>query len=446
MNFAEPRAVALVDDDDDFRLALAERLSLAGFEVSAFATAEAALKALDAGFAGVVVSDLRMPGLDGRQFLTRLQTIDEGLPLLMITGHGDVDDAVEALRQGAYDFVAKPFAFERLLDSLTRALEKRALVLDNRRLTLAAGEANLDLPLLGESDAMVRLRGAIVQLADTQLDVLIEGETGVGKEVVARALHNSSRRRIHSFVPVNCGALPEGLIESEIFGHEAGAFPGATRRRVGYIEQSHRGTLFLDEIESMPVPVQVKLLRVVEEREVQPIGGSPRPVEIRILASSKIDLEDAIRAGAFREDLYYRLNVVKLRVAPLRERSEDVPLLFAHFLRRAAAREGRSPPQLTAPVRRHLLEHQWPGNVRELVHFAERTAAGLDLDDDAPSADGTLGLAVRVERYEAQLIDEILRQCDGDVGQACAILQLPRKTLYDKLKRHGLKPAAYRPA
>ncbi|MDB5422259.1 MAG: Fis family transcriptional regulator, partial [Brevundimonas sp.] len=252
MDFAKPRSVALIDDDDDFRTALVERLDLEGFDVSSYRSAESALKAVDASFAGVVISDLRMPGLDGRQLLARLQAVDEGLPVLMMTGHGDIGDAVEALRHGAYDFVAKPFAFERLLDSLHRALEKRALVLDNRRLAAAQGDAGLELPLLGASETMARLRNTIAQLADTRLDVLIEGETGVGKEVVARALHNGGRRRIHPFVPVNCGALPEGLIESEIFGHEPGAFPGAARRRIGHIEQSHRGTLFLDEIESMP--------------------------------------------------------------------------------------------------------------------------------------------------------------------------------------------------
>lgn len=445
MDFAQPRAVALVDDDDDFREALTERLGLEGFEVSAFPSAEAALKAVDAGFAGVVVSDLRMPGLDGRQLLARLQAIDEGLPVLMITGHGDIADAVEALRHGAYDFVAKPFAFERLLDSLNRALEKRALVLDNRRLAAAQSDAGLELPLLGASETMARLRATIAQLADARLDVLIEGETGVGKEVVARALHNGGRRRIHPFVAVNCGALPEGLIESELFGHEPGAFPGATRRRIGHIEQSHRGTLFLDEIESMPMAVQVKLLRVIEEREVQPIGGPAKTLDLRILASSKIDLEDAIRAGAFREDLYYRLNVVKLRVAPLRERREDMPLLFAHFLRRAAAREGRSAPGLTAAVRRRLLEHDWPGNVRELVHFAERVAAGL-ID---PGGVGVVeeeagGLTERVARYEAELIRETLERCDGDVTAVTEALRLPRKTLYDKLQKHGLKPADFR--
>jgi two-component system C4-dicarboxylate transport response regulator DctD len=445
MDFARPTAIALVDDDADFRTALVERLELEGFAVSAFATAEAALRALDEGFPGVVVSDLRMPGLDGRQLLSRLQAVDDGLPVIMITGHGDIEDAVDALRHGAYDFVAKPFAFDRLLDSLNRALEKRALVLDNRRLSAAVSDAGLELPLIGASDTMARLRATIAQLADARLDVLIEGETGVGKEVVARALHNGGRRRIHPFVAVNCGALPDGLIESELFGHEPGAFAGAVRRRVGHIEQSHRGTLFLDEIESMPLAVQVKLLRVIEEREVQPIGGSqPKPLDLRILASSKIDLEAAVASGAFRQDLYFRLNVIKLRVAPLRERRDDIALLFGHFLRRAAARENRAAPPMSAATRRHLLEHPWPGNVRELVHFAERVLAGLDEPSVRPPTDPDAGLADRMAQYEAELIRETLDAHAGDIAAVAQALQLPRKTLYDKLQRHGLRPADFR--
>jgi len=445
MDFSHPLGVALVDDDDDFRSALAERLTLEGFEVSAFASAETALKALGPGHAGVVVSDLRMPVMDGRQLQARLQLIDPDLPVIMITGHGDIAEAVEAMRQGAYDFVAKPFPFERLQDSLNRALEKRALVLDNRRLLAAAADAGVELPLLGEGEAMTRLREAILQLADARLDVLIEGETGVGKEVVARALHNSGRRRIHPFVAVNCGALPEGLIESEMFGHEAGAFAGALKRRIGHIEQSHRGTLFLDEIESMPLAVQVKLLRIIEEREVQPVGAAqPRALDLRILAASKIDLAEAVRAGAFREDLFYRLNVIKLRVAPLRERREDVALLFAHFLNRAARREQRSPPPMTAAVRRRLLEHDWPGNVRELAHFAERVLAGVDSTGEPRPVVTAGGLAERVEQYEAELIRAALEQARGDIATVMDALRLPRKTLYDKLRRHGLKPAEFR--
>ncbi|WGM30347.1 sigma-54 dependent transcriptional regulator [Brevundimonas sp. NIBR11] len=446
MNFSRPRCVTLIDDDNDFRDALLERLQLENLDVQAFASAEAALKVLTADYPGVVVSDLRMPGMDGRGLLTRLQALDEGLPVVMITGHGDIADAVDALRNGAYDFVAKPFDFGRLADSLNRALEKRGLVLDNRALSAAVSRVTPDLPLLGSSPSIARLRTVIEQVADAGMDVLIEGETGVGKEVVARALHNSGRRRVHPFVPVNCGALPAGLIESELFGHEPGAFPGAVKRRVGLIEQSHRGTLFLDEIESMPMSAQIALLRVVEQREIQPLGASgPKQLDLRILASSKIDLEKAVSRGAFREDLYYRLNVMKLRVPPLRERRDDVPLLFAHFLARASGEHQRTPPPMSTAVRRTLMEHNWPGNVRELAHFADRIA----LDIDAPAGggsveEGTAGLTERLERFEKAVLEEALDRHAGDIVAITEALRIPRKTLYDKFRRHGLRPGAFR--
>ncbi|WP_269514536.1 sigma-54-dependent transcriptional regulator [Brevundimonas subvibrioides] len=445
MKFCRPRAVALIDDDGDFREALHERLALEAYEVQAFGSAEAALKRISPDFPGVVVTDLRMPGIDGRALLSRLQAIDEGLPVVMITGHGDIAEAVDALAQGAYDFVAKPFAFERLATSLNRALEKRGLVLDNRALAAALPPPEATLALLGESPSIVRLRGVIDQIADAGMDVLIEGETGAGKEVVARALHNSGRRRVHPFVAVNCGALPEGLIETELFGHEPGAFPGALRRRIGLVEQSHRGTLFLDEIESMPEQAQIKLLRVVEQREIQPLGaGRPRPLDLRILASSKTDLEGAVARGAFREDLFYRLNVLKLVVPPLRERREDVSLLFSHFLSRAAAARQLTPPAMTPRVRRVLMNHDWPGNVRELAHFAERVCLGLEsTENDATVADEG-SLADRMDRFERELIEDALRRHHGDVGAITEALRIPRKTLYDKFQRHGLRPAEFR--
>ena len=446
MNFSHPRSVTLIDDDDDFREALVERLQLEDLEVQAFASAEAALKVLTADYPGVIVSDLRMPGMDGRGLLTRLQALDDGLPVVMITGHGDIADAVDALRQGAYDFVAKPFDFGRLADSLNRALEKRGLVLDNRALSAAVSRVTPDLPLLGSSPAIARLRIVIEQVADAGMDVLIEGETGVGKEVVARALHNSGRRRVHPFVPINCGALPAGLIESEMFGHEPGAFPGAVKRRVGLIEQSHRGTLFLDEIESMPMSAQAALLRVVEQREIQPLGAAgPRQLDLRIMASSKIDLQRAVERGQFREDLYYRLNVLKLRVPPLRERREDVPLLFAHFLARASGEHRTTPPPMSTSVRRTLMEHDWPGNVRELAHFADRTA--LDLDPPSgigPAEDEAAGLTDRLERFEKAVIEEALHRHAGDIVAMTEALRIPRKTLYDKFRRHGLRPGDFR--
>jgi two-component system, NtrC family, C4-dicarboxylate transport response regulator DctD len=448
LTFARPLGVTLVDDDQDFRAALAERLRLAGLEVRDFASAEAALGALDRDYPGVVVTDLRMPGLDGRGLLTRLQAIDADLPVVMITGHGDIADAVEALRQGAYDFVAKPFDFARLNESVGRALEKRGLVLDNRALARAVGEARPGTTLLGTSPAIVRLRAVIDQIADADMDVLIEGPTGAGKEVVARALHDGGRRRVHRFVAVNCGALPDGLIETELFGSEPGAFAGALRRRIGLVEQSHRGTLFLDEVESLSPSAQVALLRVIEQREVQPLGAdAPRSLDLRILAASKVDLADAVAAGRFRDDLYYRLNVVELRVPPLIERREDIPLLFAHFLARAAKAQGIEPPLLTAAVHERLIRHDWPGNVRELAHYADRAALGL-IDVPAPSSaaapEASGALAARMDRFEKSVLQDALVRHNGSVAAVSGDLRLPRKTLYDKLARHGLSPSRFR--
>lgn len=445
MQFPALNAVALIEDDTDFREALVERLTLEGLDVRAFASAEAGLKGVEPDFPGVVVTDLRMPHMDGRQLLDRLQADDPALPVILITGHGDVADAVAAMRAGAYDFVAKPFPFERLMDSLRRALEKRALVLDNRRLAVLAADGAVETPLMGDSAVIRQLRATLAQIADARMDVLIEGETGVGKESVARSLHNAGRRRPHPFVAVNCGALPEGLIESEMFGHELGAFAGALRRRIGHVERAHNGSLFLDQIESMPLDVQVKMLRVVEEREIQPIGaGEPRVLDLRILASARGDLGQAVQDGAFREDLYYRLNVVRLRVPPLRERREDIPLLFARLLERAGA-EAEQRPVLTDRARRHLIEHDWPGNIRELAHYAQRVTLGLE-DEPAASVapDDGLGLSDRVARFEAEVLRETLQACGGDIPAVLDRLRLPRKTLYDKLARHGLRPGDYR--
>jgi len=444
MDFPRLDAVALIEDDDDFRTALVERLELDNLKVRAFRTAEAALAEIDADFAGVIVTDLRMPGMDGRQVLSRLQALDSALPVILITGHGDIAEAVAAMNAGAYDFVAKPFAFERLRESLKRALEKRALVLDNRRLTALSSEAGLELPLLGESQAIRRLRATIAQIADARMDVLIEGETGSGKEAVARALHYNGRRRLQPFVAVNCGALPEGLIESELFGHELGAFAGAMRRRVGHVERAHNGTLFLDAVDTMPLSVQVKMLRVLEEREIHPVGAdAPRVVDLRVLASSTGDLNEAVVQGRVRDDLYYRLNAVRLRMPPLKERREDIPLLFASLLARAQIGPDGIAPAVTDEIRSRLLESPWPGNIRELAHFAQRFALGLE-SRDAGTSEPESGLAERVACFEGRILQDTLEALGGDIAETLARLKIPRKTLYDKLKRHGLKPADFR--
>jgi two-component system C4-dicarboxylate transport response regulator DctD len=443
VTFKTFRRVVLVEDDAAFRAALTERLELSGLEVSAFASAEAALKTLNDGFEGVVVTDLRMPGLDGRALVERLTAIDPDLPVVMMTGHGDIAEAVEAMKRGAYDFLAKPFAPERLIESLRRALDKRSLVLDNRRLAALAEEGEWSIPLSGESRQVEALRAAIQRLADARVDVLIEGETGAGKEAVARAIHAAGRRRLRPFVAVSCAALPETGLESLLMGHAAGAFPGALHRREGQIEQSHQGTLFLDEIDLAPRAAQLLLLRVLEEREVLPLGAmEPHALDLRILAATKDDPIEAVARGDLREDLYYRLNVVRLRTPPLRERREDIPLLFARFLGRAADRLGRDIPPINDAIRRRLLEHDWPGNLRELANYASETAVGLSITE--PPEPSEIGLARQVQAYEAQLIRETLIRHRGDIGRVTAALRIPRKTLYDKMSRHGIVPARHR--
>ncbi|EJZ19641.1 sigma-54 dependent transcriptional regulator [Rhizobium sp. Pop5] len=441
-----PSPVALIDDDKDLRRATAQTLELAGFSVSAYDGAKAALADLPADFAGPVVTDIRMPEIDGLQFFATLKDMDADLPVILMTGHGDIPMAVQAIQDGAYDFIAKPFPADRLVQSVRRASEKRRLVLENRMLRRAAENAQETLPLIGQTPVMENLRNILRHIADTDVDVLVAGETGSGKEVVAQILHQWSRRRKGNFVALNCGALPETVIESELFGHEAGAFTGAQKRRMGRIEHASGGTLFLDEIESMPVATQVKMLRVLEMREITPLGTNEvRPVDLRVVAAAKIDLGDPGVRGDFREDLYYRLNVVTISIPPLRERRDDIPLLFSHFAARAAERFRRDVPQLSENVRRHLVTHAWPGNVRELSHYAERVVLGVEGGGTAavpqPPTGGTL--PERLERYEAEIIRDALSANDGDVRRTIEALGIPRKTFYDKLQRHGISRGGY---
>ncbi|WP_116812293.1 sigma-54-dependent transcriptional regulator [Steroidobacter cummioxidans] len=438
------RIAFFIDDDPDVRAANAQTLELAGFDVRLFDGAEAALAQLDEHFPGVVISDLRMPDVDGRTLFQELRRRDPDIPVILITGHGDIHEAVELIHAGAYDFIAKPFPAERLVSSVHRALEQRSLVLDNRRLRDAARREDDELPLIGDSPVMVGLRASLRQLADADVDVLIEGETGVGKEVAARALHAWSKRRTRTFAVLNCAALPDGLLESELFGHEAAAFQGAVRRRIGRIEAAHSGTLFLDDIESMPLALQTRLLRVLEDRSVTPLGANvPRPIDFRVVAASKVDLGDLAARELFRSDLYFRLNVVRLRIPPLRERRADIVPLFGHFLTLAAQRFRRSPPAITRTIKARLFEHSWPGNARELRNFADRVV--LKVPDAAEAeADSVESLPERVERYEASLIRDALRATDGDVRATLAKLAIPRKTFYDKIARHRIDLDSFR--
>ena len=438
---AEP-AILFVDDDAALREANVQTLELAGLSVRPFAAAQAALGAIGPGFAGAVITDIRMPGMDGLQFFERIHAIDPEIPVILITGHGDVPMAVRALQDGAFDFLAKPFAAGHLAASAAKALAARALVLDNRRLRADAA-MRAESPLIGDSPAMVRLRETIAQVARADIDVLIEGETGTGKELVAAMLHRGSPRSARPFVAVNCAALPEAYAEIELLGHAADAVPGNRFARTGRIEASNRGTLFLDDIDGMPLGVQSRLLRVIEEREVQPIGEArPVPLDLRVVASVKPGLEALIDAGGFRRDLFFRLNVVRLSLPPLRERRGDIAPLFAAFVREAGAQTGQAEFRMTDAVRRHLIEHDWPGNVRELRNFA--FSAVLDLAEPAALAAAEQGLAERMRAYEEMLVREALQLAGGSVTRAVELLRVPRKTLYDKMQRAGIVPSDYR--
>jgi two-component system C4-dicarboxylate transport response regulator DctD len=451
MTRLDPRTqVLLIDDDPHLRQALSQTLDLAGLQVTSLGDARGVAGGIERDWPGVVVSDIRMPGIDGLQLLQQLQQQDPELPVLLITGHGDVPLAVQAMRAGAYDFLEKPFASDDLLDSVRRALALRRLVLDNRSLRLALTDRNtLSARLVGQSPAMLRLREQIGALAGINSDVLILGETGAGKEVVARALHDLSSRRDGPFVAINAGALAESVVESELFGHEPGAFTGAQKRRIGKFEVANGGTLFLDEIESMSLEVQVKLLRLLQERVVERLGGNQLiPLDIRVIAATKEDLRQAADQGRFRADLYYRLNVAPLRIPPLRERGEDALLLFQHFAAAASSRHGLPERNLQAAQSAALLRHPWPGNVRELQNAAERFALGLDLDLDvelqaqgesSAAAEELAGnLSAQVEAFERSLICAELNRAHGSLRSLAEALGVPRKTLHDKLRKHGL--------
>ncbi len=428
--------VWLVEDDDDVRQTLLQTLQLSDLPARGFARADQALQALPPEAPVVVLSDVRMPGMDGIALLQQLQRRDAELPVLLLTGHGDIPMAVAAMHQGAQDFFEKPFEPEQLLHSLRRAIDKRALVLENRRLRRQLAKGRGQPLLLGQTPQIEQLRRQIDNIADTSASVLILGETGTGKEMVARSLHQGSGRK-GNLVAVNCTALPESIFESEMFGAEPGAYTGVNKRRIGKIEHADGGTLFLDEIEGMPLALQAKMLRVLQESALERLGGNKLvKVDARIVAATKIDLQRASDAGLFRADLYFRLNVVTLALPPLRERRADIPLLFLHFIEQAKERYQRDVPPPDAALIQQLLNRDWPGNVRELRHHAEQYVLGvLPSALSAPSAPD-LTLPQHLSRLEQQLILTAMKQAEDNVALAAERLGIPRKTLYDKLARY----------
>ncbi|GAB3516868.1 sigma-54-dependent transcriptional regulator [Photobacterium alginatilyticum] len=443
--------VIFIDDEKSIRDALGQTLELEDYDVTLFASAKPALEMLDSQYPGVIISDINMPGIDGIDFLRQALAIDPELCIILLTGHGDISMAVDAMRLGAYDFLEKPFSTDNLLDVVKRAADKRELVLENRDLRRELEAQSGPGPrILGNTPQMKQLRRILSHIKDTPADVMIHGETGTGKELVARFLHDHSVRQNHPFVAINCGAIPETMIESELFGYEAGAFTGAQKKRVGKIAHANGGTLFLDEIESMPMSLQIKLLRVLEERAVEPLGSNKTvPLDIRIIAATKDDLKQMSDRGLFRHDLYYRLNVVSVDIPPLRERKDDIPMLFQNFTRSASTRYGVEPPSINLEQQQKLLEHDWPGNVRELRNLAERLILMGDtttLSDSSQFSDAPLihTLAERMNQFEYTLLSDALKRHNGRLKEVQAELGLARKTLYDKMKKHHIDKDDYK--
>ena len=444
--------IIIVDDERDIREAYAQTIELEGMQVTTLAQAGGVLDLISPDWPGVVVTDLLMPRMDGLELLQKIQQVDPDIPVIMVTAHGDISIAVKAMRNGAYDFLEKPPDPLHMLEIIRRGLRHRALILENRRLRSRLGDNQKPLDaIIGNAPCMDSLRQTISMLANADVDTLITGETGTGKEVVANALHRSGPRAKQKFVALNCAALPESLIESELFGHEKGAFTSADARRVGKIEYAHKGIVFLDEIESMPLAIQVKLLRVLQERSFERVGSNQTiKADITVIAAAKADLKKLSDEGKFRADLYYRLNVATIDLPLLSQRTEDIPLLFMAFVEQAASSRAVDPPSIPVELLTVLMQHNWPGNVRELKNTAEKYVLGLplglplDLGENQNSARTPASLSEIIESVEKQAIAAALSNTNGQISETAKLLELPRKTLYLRMQKYHLNKEDFR--
>ncbi|WP_297111621.1 sigma-54 dependent transcriptional regulator [uncultured Devosia sp.] len=429
--------IVFVDDEPDLCAAAADWLDASSFAVQTFSDPREALESIDGTACDCVVSDMRMPGLSGLDLLREIRQREPELPVILLTGHADVPLAVEAIQAGAYHFLEKPYDADQLVSILDNGVERRRLKREIER--LQRGADDLDARLIGISPVMAAVRRSVQRLADIDVDVLITGETGTGKEVVARALHDFGHRRAAPFVAINCAAIPETIFESELFGHERGAFTGAQGARQGRVAYASGGTVFLDEIESMPLALQAKVLRIIQERVVEPIGSNQQiPVDVRFIAATKVDLRVESEAGRFRPDLYFRLATIDLPLPPLRDRPEDIPLLYNVFARRAAERHSLPFKELPLEFSLNLSHQRWPGNVRELKSYAERMVIGLESPALTPAASGSLPELVAA--YEARVISGALQASGGATAEAAERLGVPRRTLNEKIAKYGLRP------
>lgn len=448
MAFDDTPKIALIEDDDIVRQATSQWLQLAGFDVTAFSLGEEGKAAILSQEFDAIVSDVRLPDTDGLSILESLIANHIPTPVILITGHGDVDMAVGALQNGAFDFIEKPFQPERLSQRVTEAVESyRAQTSTQDRQEYLSSVSGLEEVLIGRSRVMQQLREQVAKLARIDTNVIIYGETGCGKELVATSLHNESQRRTHHFVPINCGAIPENLFESELFGHEAGAFTGAGKKRIGKLEYADKGTLFFDEIESMPLSMQVKVLRSLQEHTVERVGGNQQiSVDLRVIAAAKEDLNDH---DEFRQDLYYRLNVAHIYLPPLREREEDALILFEHF----ALKSNSESRPLSEADRKAILAYAWPGNVRELRNVAMRfaldeTVSVMEILSSRPSStteetQAGVPLAIQLHNFERKVLHDSLVRHQGRITDVMVELDLPRRTLNQKMQKFGLNRSDY---
>ena len=449
--------VLIADDEEDIRFMLELHLGRAGYAVSTVADGQAAVDALADGTFDFALCDLVMPALTGLEVISRVAELGISTPIVLMSAHADVDTALKAVAHGAFDYISKPFRADEVLFRLRRALEQQALAAEVGRLKAAISNEFSFAGIIARSDPMKRVFRTIRKVADYKTTVLLSGESGTGKELVAKALHFNSVRKSKPFVPINCGAIPEALLESELFGHVRGAFTDATRTRTGLFEEADSGTLFLDEVGELPLSLQVKLLRVLQEGEIRRVGDSKaRPVDVRIIAATVRDLAEEVKHGRFREDLYYRLNVLPLSLPPLRARRSDIPLLLEHFVARLNERLGTDCKGIEPDAMKMLMQHEWPGNVRELENAVERSIVLAETDTigvaDLPErikqasdrirmslASGELSIKKTTRIIEEELIRRALTLTEGNRTRASELLEISHRALLYKIKEYAVE-------
>ena len=442
----------IIDDEKNIREGLAANFELEDYNVKTASTGEEGLALIEKGDIDLVITDLRMPGISGEQVLAKVSSETPGIPVIILTGHGSIDSAVDAMRHGAYDFLTKPLNLDQLSLIVKRALEGREMSLQHQELKKELEDSNALKGMIGTSPAMQRVQQLIKKVADTRANVLITGESGVGKELVANAIHNLSSRKDKSFIKVHCAALSETLLESELFGHEKGAFTGAEKMQKGRFELAHGGTIFLDEIGEINQNVQIKILRVLQEKKFERVGGEQTiEVDVRIVAATNRNLEEEVKAGRFREDLYYRLNVIHIQVPPLRERKEDIPLLVSSFLQEFNSENGKDIKTVDKRAKSALFNYNWPGNIRELRNCMEAAVVmcsgdEISVEDLPPTvSSGSSGencvipLGISLEEAEKIIIQETLLANANNKTRTAEILEIGRKTLQRKLAEWGIE-------